>query len=169
MENRIKKEGKYELFVTTKDHHILTLDNKEWFAIVEGQQGEIMVRSDSDHEKKKTIMKGKYLLVDFNDDPKFRDIPHLFLEKNDKFEEWILPSELPAKKGDKVKIINTKNRITGVKVFDHVKEKNKQGKKEEIESKSKGELMDLAKEQNIKGRSKMSKEKLKTELSGKDK
>jgi hypothetical protein len=167
MKNKVRKEGRYELFVTSKNHHILTLDNKEWFAIVKGQQGEIMVGSDSDHEKKKNLMQGKYLLVDFDDDPEFRDIPHLFLEKSGKFEEWILPNKLPSGKGEKVKIINTKNKIEGVKIFSHVSGKAKKEEKRsgKLEVKSKNELLDIARQKNIKGRSKMSNEELISELS----
>ncbi|NJK86702.1 MAG: hypothetical protein HC906_12755 [Bacteroidales bacterium] len=59
MKNKVRKEGNYEYFVTTKDHAILNLDKKEWFAVVEGQKGDILVGSDSDHERKKKPDAGK--------------------------------------------------------------------------------------------------------------
>ena len=40
MRGELKKEGKYELFETTHQHQILSLDNKEYYALVEGQQGD---------------------------------------------------------------------------------------------------------------------------------
>jgi hypothetical protein len=35
MHGELKKEGNYELFRTTKGHQILTLDQGEWYAVVE--------------------------------------------------------------------------------------------------------------------------------------
>jgi hypothetical protein len=52
---KLRKEGEYELFETTKGHQILTLDQKEWYAVVETSQGHILVKSDADHEKDKTV------------------------------------------------------------------------------------------------------------------
>lgn len=121
MKNKIKKNGNYDLFRTTKDHTILCLDNKEWYAVVEGQQGKIIVRSDSDHQKAKELGQGKYVLVEFRDDPDFKDMPHLFLEKSGKYEEWILPKKLPAKKGSKVKVVIGDNKIDGNEIAKHIK------------------------------------------------
>ena len=80
MRGSVIKHGHYELFETTKGHQILTLDESEWFAVVEGQKGDIIVHSDSDHERKKTLQKGEFYLADFEDDPEFQDMPHLFMQ-----------------------------------------------------------------------------------------
>lgn len=98
----ILDEGTYELFETTKGSEILVLNGEEWFSIVQGRAGEILVLSDSDHQKKRTIKQGRFFLVDFKDDPKFRDIPHLFLESDGTFEEVVVPQALPTG-GDKQK------------------------------------------------------------------
>lgn len=120
MTYRIKKEGSYELFYTTNDNPILKL-GRDWFAIVEGQGGEIIVGSDSDHEKKETISKGEFMLIEFENDSKFKDVPHLFLEKGNSFTEAILPRGLPSKKGDREKIIRTDNTIGKKALEDHLK------------------------------------------------
>jgi tyrosine-protein phosphatase YwqE len=121
MKNKVRKDGEYELFQTTKKHTILSLDQKDWYAVIKGQQGDMLVGSDSDHQRSKTLEKGKYILVEFEDDPEFRDIPHLFLETSKKnYEEWILPQELPTNKGDKVKLIKTKTRVDSEKIEEHV-------------------------------------------------
>ncbi|NJK86703.1 MAG: hypothetical protein HC906_12760 [Bacteroidales bacterium] len=117
-------------------------------------------------KEKKNLMQGKYLLVDFNNDPEFKDIPHLFLEKGNKFQEWILPNEVPKNKGDKVKLIRTKNKIDSQKIYDHINKEPKNAGNS-LKSKSKSELMELAKNKNIKGRSKMKKDELVEELAGK--
>ena len=104
MAYEIQREGQYELFYTTNDNRILRLDD-DWFALVEGQRGELLAGSDSDHEKKETIHQGEYKLIDFNNDAKFKDMPHLFMEKNGQFTEAILPRGLPSQKGDREKII----------------------------------------------------------------
>lgn len=81
---KVKQQGQYELFETSHKHRILVLDDKQWYAAVEGQQGDILVHSDSDHERSRTLQKGVFYIIDFKDDPKFNDVPHLFLEKGGK-------------------------------------------------------------------------------------
>ena len=51
---KVEDRVHYELFETTRGHRILVLNDERWFAWVEGQQGEILVRSDPDHEKDRT-------------------------------------------------------------------------------------------------------------------
>jgi hypothetical protein len=178
MENKVRKNGNYEMFQTTKNHTILCLDKKEWFAVVEGQQGTIIIGSDSDHQKSKEIGSGKYILVEFNDDPDFKDIPHLFLQKSEKYEEWILPQEFPSGKGDKKKVVVTKEKIDGNEIDSHIDKKiagkqgarkNNESKKQgtELQSKSKGELMEMAKQKGLKNTSKMKKTDLVKELENK--
>lgn len=65
MHGKLKKEGAYELFRTTKGHQILTLDKKEWYAVMETGQGHILVKSDADDEKEKTVDQGQSYLADF--------------------------------------------------------------------------------------------------------
>jgi hypothetical protein len=79
MPAKIQDQGQYELFETTQHHKILVLDQKKWFAAVKGQQGDILVQSDADHRKDHTIQQGKFYIAEFHDDPKFKDMPHLFL------------------------------------------------------------------------------------------
>lgn len=172
MRGKLKKEGNYELFKTSKGHQILSLDNKEYYAIVEGQQGDIIVHSDSDHEKDKSQEKGKFYFADFDDDPEIQDMPHLFMEKGKKYMEMILPNGFPTKSDHQKKLVRTDNKIPKQKVEEHVKgkgnkgsEKQYQDKPEGLRNKSKDELYEMAKEENIQGRSKMDKEKLVKKIS----
>ena len=104
MHGKLKKEGDYELLQTTKGHQILTLDKKEWYAVVETSQGHLLVLSDADHEKQKTVDQGQYYLADFEDDPEFRDMPHLFLkDTKTKYKEFVLPKGLPTESNDRKK------------------------------------------------------------------
>lgn len=167
MRGKIKKQGHYELFETTKGHQILALDEKEWFALVEGQQGDIIVHSDSDHEKRKTLQKGKFYLADFRDDPEFSDMPHLFMQDGSYFTELILPNGLPTKSDHQRKLIRTNEKIPRHKIRHHVEgkgdtgtEKQYKGKPEGLRSRTKEELYKQAKKQNVKGRSRMNKEEL---------
>lgn len=173
MRGKLKKEGQYELFQTTKQHQILCLDGETWFAVVEGQQSDILVGSDSDHEKQKTTRKGKYYYADFENDPAFQDQPHLFMEEASHFREYVLPQGLPCKKGDKVRLVRSGERIPASKVKDHVKgrgraggEKQYEGKPEGLRNKSKTDLYDMAREKGVKGRSRMGKEELVNALAG---
>ncbi len=102
---KIEDRGRYELFKTTRGHRILVLNDERWFAWVEGQRGEILVRSDPDHEKDHTIQEGEFYLVDFEDDPNYQDNPHLFLQKGDRFEEMIVPNGLPTDEDHQKRIV----------------------------------------------------------------
>lgn len=171
MRGKLKGEGKYELFRTTKGHDILNLDNNNFYALVEGQQGDIIVASDADHKKDRSLSKGKYYYVDFQDDPEFRDMEHLFMEDGQKFRELVLPQGLPNSNDHQKKLIRGRNGLSRGKVMEHVKgkgnkgsEKQYEGKKENLRTKTKEELYDLAKKHDITGRSKMDKEELIKEL-----
>jgi hypothetical protein len=171
MKNKVRKDGNYELFITTNKHSILAFDNKDWYAIVKGQQGDMLVGSDSNHEKSKTEAHGKYVLVEFEDDPEFKDMPHLFLQQGDKYEEWILPRVLPTQKGDKVKVVKTKEKIDALKIEEHIKNKsiktseNSENEYDTLKNKSRKNLKEMAKRKDIKGRSKMRREELVKALS----
>jgi hypothetical protein len=170
MKNKIRKQGNYDLFITSKKHLILSLDQKGWYAVVEGQESDILVASNSDHQKERTSQEGKYFLVEMIDDPDFNDVPHLFLEKADgNFDEWVLPNSLPSSNNKKVRLIRTKKVVNREKVQEHsgASEKEKSPGKENLASKKKSDLYEIAQTQGIKGRSKMGKSELIKEISEK--
>ena len=177
MKGKLEKEGKYELFETNHGNEILNLNDKDFYAIVNGQKGQILVKSNADHEKKKTIQKGQFYLADFEDDPEFRDMPHLFLKDGSKYSELILPNDVPTKGDHQKKLITTKTKVGEAKVKEHVKGKGNTGSEkttkpkesknaepDDLENLSKQELYDKAKEKNIPNRSKMNKKQLVNEL-----
>jgi hypothetical protein len=175
MRGELKRHGHYELIETTHGHQILNLDDREWYAIVEGQQGDIIVHSNSDHQKKKTLDKGEFYLADFQDDPEFSDMPHLFLEKNSGYIDFVLPNGLPSKSDHQKKLVRSDKSIPKDIVKEHVEgkgevgsEKKYEGQPENLRSMSKEELYDKAKEQDISGRSRMNKEDLVQHLRDKE-
>ncbi|HET8809256.1 MAG TPA: hypothetical protein VFM65_03215 [Flavobacteriaceae bacterium] len=120
MKGELKREGKYELFKTSRGHQIINLGD-EYYALVKGQKGDIIVKSDADHEKDKTLFKGKYYYADFKNDPDFQDTPHLFLEDGDQFQEMILPEGFPEEKDYQKKLVRTEKKLSKEKVLRHVK------------------------------------------------
>lgn len=167
MRGDLKKEGKYELFKTNHGHNILNLDDQNYFAFIEGEQGDVIIKSDSDHKKEKTVSKGKYYYADFEDDPEFKDMRHLFMEDGSKFKEIILPEGLPKKNDYQKKLVRTDEKISKDKVEEHIKGKGNKGSEEQYENKKEGlrdktkeELYEKAREKDISGRSKMDKEEL---------
>lgn len=162
MSSEIKNTGQYELFKTTEGNDILHLKRKGWYALVEGQKGEIIVHSDSKHQQQRTLQEGKYYMADFKNDPDFNDVPHLFLEKGEKFKEYILPNGLPTSKDKQKKIITSKRLVSKEKVESHLKGKEAIHKevKEGLSSKTKKELDAIAKKKEVRGRSKMNKAEL---------
>lgn len=195
MQGNLEKRGQYELFETTKGHQVLNLNDKEFYAVVEGQKGDVLVRSNSDHQKRKTVKKGNFYLADFDDDPEFNDIPHLFLqENNSQYREWILPRGTPSDKDYQKKLVRTDNAVGKDKVKYHTEGSGKKGREKKYEGtekhaksrreasgkgppsgntrdaltqKTRAELYDLAKQENISGRSSMDKDELIHALSSK--
>lgn len=112
----VQDSGYYELFETDHGNRILALNDERWFAWVEGQQGEILVLTDSDHEKEKTLQEGEFCFVEFRDDPSFRDMPHLFLEQDGGFQELILPNGLPNEQDPQKKIVTSDETVARKKL-----------------------------------------------------
>lgn len=126
MSSKTKSTGRYELFKSTKGNDILHLKRIGWYALVEGQKGEIIVHSDSNHQKEWNLQEGVYYYIaDFEGDPDFNDVPHLFLEKGEKFKEYILPNGLPASKDTQKKIITSKSLISKAKLASRLKNEGK--------------------------------------------
>jgi hypothetical protein len=121
MSVKVKDKGHYKLFETTHGHRILVLNNKRWFAWIEGQQGEILAHSDSDHQKDHTIQKGEFYLVDFENDPKYKGMPHLFLQKEDHFEELVLPNGLPTEEDHQKKLVTTDETVPRDELTNYLK------------------------------------------------
>jgi hypothetical protein len=131
---RILDRGRYEIFETNHGHEILGLDGKEgkkWFAVVRGQKGDILVRSGPDHTKDHTISQGRFYLVDFIQDPKFNDVPHLFLERNARYEEWILPNGLPTSSDPQKRVVLTNDTIAKEELEQYLKHPAPPGQGEE--------------------------------------
>lgn len=194
MKGKLEKEGKYELFETTRGNHILALNNKSYFAVVKGKYGDILVTTNADHQKAKSIKSGKFYLANFDDDPEFRDLPHLFLEEGNKFRVWILPNNTPSKNNYQKKLVKTNNLVSKETVEYHVKGSGKKGTEKQythapkkassqkeadhrdttearesiknrgLGEKSKEELYQLAREAGVEGRSRMNKNELEQAL-----
>ncbi|WMJ73390.1 Rho termination factor N-terminal domain-containing protein [Cytophagaceae bacterium ABcell3] len=164
MKGTLDKEGKYEIFETVNGSHILVLNEQHWYAIVKGKYGHILVATDSNHKKNKTVQKGDFYKADFRNNPEFNDIPHLFLRDGKTYKEFLLPNDLPDKNDRQKKLVITKKRVQENKVKKAVKPlKNKNrapAKREDLKNKSKQELYEMAKEKDIPNRSKMNKREL---------
>ncbi|HEX7022106.1 MAG TPA: hypothetical protein VF171_04560 [Trueperaceae bacterium] len=118
----VKNKGNYELFETTHHHKILVLNDKKWYAWVQGDQGDVLVRSDSDHRKDHTLQKGSFYLVDFQDDPKFQDMPHLFLQKDNHYQELLLPNGLPTNDNYQKKLVAPDDTVGKDELEKHLKQ-----------------------------------------------
>lgn len=129
MRGKIEKQGQYELFETTHGHQILNLDDEEhhveeFYAVVKGDQGDLLVHSDADHDKQKTLQEGEFYLIHFKDDPDFKDMPHLFLQDGDQYLEMMLPNGLPTKDDYQKKLIRSKEKISKDKLQEHLEDKD---------------------------------------------
>ncbi len=122
MSVRVEDKGHYELFETANGHRILTLNRGRWFAWVDGQKGEILVHSGSDHQKDHTIQEGDFYLADFEDDPKFQDNPHLFLQMGDHFQEVIVPNGLPTEQDNQKRAVSTDETVPKDELRHHLGE-----------------------------------------------
>lgn len=111
MATRVQNSGTYELIETVAGNRILGFNGEEWYAWIDGQDGEILVRSDDDHNRRRMIQQGDFLLVDFEEDTDYRDLPHLFLGHLEEYEEFVLPNGLPDDRDTQKKIITTDNTV----------------------------------------------------------
>jgi Protein of unknown function (DUF2795) len=118
---KVQAQGHYELFETTHQHRILVLDHKQWFAWVQGQQGELLVYSDADHQKDHTIHTGQFYLVDFEHDPMYKDRPHLFLQAGDCYAEVMLPNGLPTEEDHQKQLVTTDNTLARDELAEYLK------------------------------------------------
>jgi hypothetical protein len=109
---KIKASGKYALYEDAHRHRFLVLDGRRWYVWIEGQQSPIIVRTDADHDIRRTVQQGKYFLVDFNDDPNFRDMPHLFLQKGERYREFLLPNGLPTGRDPQKRLVVTRKTLS---------------------------------------------------------
>lgn len=116
----VQRRGRYTLFATPRQNRILVLGKDQWFAWVGGQQGDILVRSNEDHERDRTIQEGEFYLVDFEGDPDFTDVPHLFLERAGEFVEVILPNGLPTDDDAQKRVVGTEKTIDSATLKRHL-------------------------------------------------
>lgn len=116
----VQRHGRYTLFETPRQNRILVLASDLWFAWVGGQQGDLLVRSREEHERDRTIQGGEYYLVDFEGDPAFTDVPHLFLERDGEFQEVILPNGLPTDEDVQKRVVGTDKTISREELERHL-------------------------------------------------
>jgi hypothetical protein len=117
MSIEVNKKGQYETFETAHHHKILVLDNREYFAWIRTSQGELLVLSDQDHEREKTLHSGEYVAFTPHDEPEFNDeVEHLALGRGNKFEEFILPNGLPTESDKRKKIVTAEEHLAAEKI-----------------------------------------------------
>lgn len=113
----LKRKGNYESFETTHQHKILVLDNNDYYAWVDTSLGHLLVKSDPEHEKAKTLNQGEYILITPHDEPDMNDnIDHLELKENGKYHNYVLPNGLPTDEDKQKKIIPTDEYLSQDKI-----------------------------------------------------
>ena len=115
--NDIVKQGQYEIFRTARRERVMVLDGDHfamepsYFTISEGAQGEFVARNAEDFDRHEILREGRFMLVEFQDDPEFQDIPYVFLERDGKFDEIYIPQGLPDEEGRRRRYIYTDHTI----------------------------------------------------------
>ena len=97
--------------------------------------------------RREKVCQRKYYYADFDNDPEFQDMEHLFMEDGGNFRELLLPEGMPTSGDHQKKLIRESKKLSKDKVMEHVKgrgdkgsEKQYQGKKEGLKEKTKDEL-----------------------------
>jgi hypothetical protein len=108
---RIEDSGRYALMQDAHGHRFLVLNDERWFVWIEGQKSPLIVRTGPGHEKLRSVRRGKFYLVDFEDDPNFRDMPHLFLQSGERYREFLLPNGLPDDRDPQKRFVVTRHFI----------------------------------------------------------
>ena len=117
---RLKNRGRYELVEDEHGHRFLTLDSRRWYAWIDGQKSPLLVRTGSNHRKERVVQRGKYFYVDFKDDPKFRDVPHLFLEREDEYQEILLPNGFPTRSDPQKRLVLSRHTLAKSELEDYL-------------------------------------------------
>jgi hypothetical protein len=127
----VKDQGSYELFEDSHGHRFLVLNGKRWYVWIEGQKSPLIVRTGPGHEKKRVIQSGKFYLADFKDDPEFRDMPHLFLQRGERYREFLLPNGLPTDRDPQKRFVVTRHTIAREELERHLKQPARRPRREE--------------------------------------
>lgn len=114
----IKRKGYYELFETTRHHQILVLERQEFYALVEGECGQIIVKSDSNHQQDRPLSEGDYVLFIAKDYPQWIDnVEHLELQQGrGQYKIYILPNGFPTERDQHTKLIESTETVSSHQV-----------------------------------------------------
>jgi hypothetical protein len=104
-------KGNYELFETLHRHRILVLGSRHSFMWLKAGLGDITVRTSPHHAKRRSLKGGWFLLVDFRNHAKFKDMQHLFLENGDRYRVLLLPNGLPSDNDLQKRVVATRTSI----------------------------------------------------------
>ena len=78
------------------------------------------MRSTPGHPTARPRQRGRFYLVDFKDDPEFRDMPHLFLQKGSRYRELLLPNGLPTRRDPQKRLVVTRKTVPEKKLAQHL-------------------------------------------------
>jgi hypothetical protein len=106
---KIEDSGSYKLLQDAHGHRFLVLNDERWFVWIEGQKSPLIVRTGPGHDKLRTVRRGRFHLVDFEDDANFRDMPHLFLQAGERYQEFVLPNGLPDERDPQKRFVVTRH------------------------------------------------------------
>ncbi len=124
MSNTLQREGRFELYETANGHHVLRLGGDKqdyWVAVVNGDLGDMLVLTNSDHPGSEVVREGGYYYVKFRGDDDFIDQPHLFLaNRGGTYDEWILPNGLPNGQDKQKRLVRTPHTVSRAKIDQHV-------------------------------------------------
>ncbi len=124
MSNTLQRQGDFSMLKTKNGHHVLRLggDKRDyWIAVVNGEQGDIVVLTDSHHPGSEVVREGGYYYVKFKGDSDFADHPHLFLaNRSGGYDEWILPNGLPTGQDKQKKLIRTPHAVARSTIEGHL-------------------------------------------------
>lgn len=100
MAGKITREGDYELFRTPNGHRVLALDGDQ-FRVINGPQGEKMVGSHDEFEKQKTLERGHFKYLAFDDED--MDDDRLFLQRDKQVQVFLFARGLPTGPDEEVR------------------------------------------------------------------
>jgi hypothetical protein len=108
---KIENSGRYALLQDAHGHRFLVLNGRHWYVWIEGQKSPLLVRTGPGHDKLRAVRRGRFYLVDFEDDPNFRDMPHLFLQSGERYREFLLPNGLPDERDPQKRFVVTRHYL----------------------------------------------------------
>lgn len=96
MKGKLYDKGLYRLFENIYGHRVLEFENKNKYTVIGEDKKSYFVYTEANFKDHELVREGKYFVVDLEEVPIYAEIPRLYLETEDGYEEIVLIDDFPT-------------------------------------------------------------------------